>query len=56
MEEAEIKQTEAPFEFLLEFDPDFRAQGEHYSQDLVLELDGQRIRITGIDVYRRLHE
>lgn len=40
-----------PYKFRLEFDPSFLAQGEHYEVDQTLELDGQRIRITGIDVY-----
>lgn len=50
-EEPENQRTEAPFEFLLEFDPEFTTQGKHYSQDQTLELDGQRIHVTGIDLY-----
>ena len=40
-----------PFEFRLEFDPGFTAQGRHYEANQTLELDGQQLRITGIDVY-----
>ena len=48
----ETEQLEyGPYKFRLEFDPSFLAQGEHYEVDQTIELDGQRIRITGIDVY-----
>ena len=40
-----------PFEFRLEFDPGFTAQGLHCEANQTLELDGQKLRITGIDVY-----
>lgn len=48
----EIKEWEVgPYAFRLEFDPSFLVQGKHYAADQTLELDGQHIRITGIDVY-----
>lgn len=40
-----------PYEFRLEFDPNFTAQGLHCEANQTLELDGQQLRITGIDVY-----
>lgn len=40
-----------PVEFLLDLDEAMTNQGRHYDADQTLELDGQRVRITGIDVY-----
>ena len=40
-----------PFEFLLEYDPAFTEEGRHWETDQILELDGQRYHITGVDLY-----
>ena len=40
-----------PVEFLLNLDAAMTNQGRHYNVDQTLELNGQRIRITGINVY-----
>lgn len=49
MEEAKEWEV-GPYAFRLKFDPSFLAQGKHYETNQTMELDGQRIRITGIDV------
>lgn len=41
----------AEFEFLLEFDPLFTAAGKLYPVNQTVELDGQKITITEIEVY-----
>lgn len=41
----------ADFEFLLEFDPYFTAQGKHFTVDQSVALDGRTLHITNIDVY-----
>lgn len=41
----------AEFQFLLEFDPEFTASGRIYPVDQTVELDGQQITITDIQVY-----
>ena len=41
----------AEFEFLLEFDPYFTAQGRHYAPDAALTLCGQTLRVTNVDIY-----
>ena len=41
----------ARFEFLLEFDPRFTAQGRHYAPDAPVTLDGQTLRLRAVDVY-----
>lgn len=40
-----------PVEFLLDLDEAMTNQGRHYDADQTLELDGQCVRITGVDVY-----
>ena len=49
-EEPELRYV-AEFDFLLEFDPYYTAQGRHYAPDALLELDGQHMRLTRVDVY-----
>lgn len=39
------------FTFTLEVDQDFIVQGRHYEVDQIMEMDGQKIHITGIDIY-----
>ena len=41
----------AEFEFLLEFDPTFTAQGRHYELNERIELGDQTLRVTNVDVY-----
>lgn len=41
----------ADFEFLLKFDPEFTATGKIYDLDRTVELEGQAITITDIEVY-----
>jgi len=41
----------AEFEFLLEFDPYFTAQGKHFSCNQRFVLDGQTLLVDSIDVY-----
>lgn len=41
----------AEFEFLLEFDPLFTAAGRIYPVNQVIDLDGQKVTITEIEVY-----
>lgn len=40
-----------PFVFHLKFDPSDTAQGNHFEMDQAFALDGQKFRLTGIDVY-----
>ena len=41
----------AQFDFLLEFDPQFTASGKIFPVNRIVEMDGQRITITQIEVY-----
>lgn len=41
----------AQFDFLLEFDPEFTANGRIISIDRTVDLDGQKITFTTIDIY-----
>ena len=41
----------AEFEFILEFDPDFTRSGKKVSVNQTIELDGQQITITNIEIY-----
>ena len=41
----------AEFDFLLEFDPSFTATGEVIPVHQILELDGQTITVTEVDIY-----
>ena len=41
----------AQFEFLLEFDPYYTAQGRHYAPDTLVALDGQTLRLKSVDIY-----
>ncbi len=41
----------AEFQFVLEFDPEFTAAGRVVPVDQVLELDGQKIRFTELEIY-----
>lgn len=41
----------AEFEFLLEFDPYFTAQGKHFETDESIALGEHTLRITSVDVY-----
>ena len=41
----------AHFRFELKFDPQFISQGESLSMDLPFQLDGQQLRITGMEAY-----
>lgn len=41
----------AEFEFLLEFDPYFTAQGRHFASDRSFTIDGQTLHLTNVDVY-----
>ena len=41
----------AEFEFLLEFDPYFTAQGRHFASAQSFTLDGQTLHLTNVDVY-----
>lgn len=41
----------AEFDFILEFDPAFTAAGTHYDVNQTVELDGQKITVTSMDVY-----
>lgn len=47
----DIKNTVAEFEFLLEFDPSFTDAGRQIPVDQKLELDGQNITISNIEIY-----
>ncbi len=49
--EGQHRQQIGPFAFQLKFDPQFIDQGKHYDLDRVLEIDGQRIQITGVHIY-----
>ena len=40
----------AEFEFILEFDPDFTRSGKKVSVNQTIELDGQQITITNIEI------
>lgn len=51
VEDYEEKTVAGPFEFRLEYDPAFTEEGRHWETDQVLELDGQRFHITGVDLY-----
>ena len=41
----------AEFEFLLEFDPYFTAQGRHFEGGQSFTIDGQTLHITNVDIY-----
>ena len=41
----------AEFEFLLEFDPEFTATGKEYVVNQTVELEGQEITITDVEIY-----
>ena len=41
----------AEFEFLLEFDPYFTAQGRHFASGRSFTVDGQILHLTNVDVY-----
>lgn len=41
----------AQFDFLLEFDPQFTASGKIFPVNRIVEMDGQKITITQIEVY-----
>lgn len=49
--DSEGEETGKVFTFQLEPDPRFMAETRHIDSDQVLELDGQRVRITGVDIY-----
>lgn len=50
-EEGKEEEHLCTFEFQLEPDPQLTVQEEHYDMNQVLELDGQRIVVKGIDIY-----
>ncbi len=50
-EEPEEEDYIAHFEFLLEFDPEFTAQGQIYEINETVELDDQKIVIETVEVY-----
>ena len=47
----EMEEDDPIVEFQLEFDPRLVAETRHYDVDRVLDLDGQRLRITEVDLY-----
>ncbi|MBR2422906.1 MAG: DUF4179 domain-containing protein [Oscillospiraceae bacterium] len=50
-ERAEEPEYLAEFSFILEFDPEFTASGKKFPVNQTVELDGQAITVTDIEVY-----